>query len=196
MYIFGFPFLLLDVLRQVTPLITTKYEKQRRQMEECYYIDDESSYSGSVNSSEIDYNEVEGEYSILTVMEEMMSRVIENHLTYIFSSYLPLNNCHCIMGTSQPALSLDKQKTISKVHGEQYFQRNKKPSHKFISCQAYLMHLSDYFNIRRTPFYLKIKDIEYQKSYRNNSIENFHRVGYAGLLLWIEHTQNHIIEYN
>ena len=109
---------LLDVLHQVPPLITTKYEKQRRQMEECYYIDDESSYSGSVHSSEINYNEVEGEYYILTVMEEMMSRVIENHLTYMSSSYLPLNNCCCIMGTSQPALSLDKQKTISKVHRE------------------------------------------------------------------------------
>ena len=157
-------------------------------MEECHYIDDESSYSGSVHSSEIDYKEVEGEYSILTVMEEMMSRVIENHLTYMSSSYLPLNNCRCIIGTSQPALSLDKQTTISKVHREQYCQGNKKPSHKFSSCQAYLMHLSDSFNIRRTPFYLKIKDIEYQKSYRNNSIDNFHGVGYAVLLLWIEHT--------
>lgn len=112
------------------------------------------------------------------------------------SSYLPLNNFRCIMGTSQPALSLDKQKTISKLNREQYCQGNKKPSHKFSSCQAYLIHISDSFNIRRTPFYLKIKDIEYQKSYRNSSIDNFHRVGYSGLLLWIEHTQNHIIAYN
>ena len=197
MYNFRLVFMLLDKIRQSPPLVDETYMRQmvgddgtpysRAQPVVCSSDDDSDDDCDFEEKKYIDYDFVNGDLHIF----------FNKFIYYVWNIYLPTKDGFCIAGYSMTARRQDKDMVLTKDDRLCHCQGNKKNTEPFYNLYDYGQHLLfKLYDRSYSPFKESIHDMVMIDISPYSSFKLLHHMSHIALLLWIEHTIDHISAYN